>query len=116
MLCIDLQGTKPNLLIQGNSENNYAVINIAIVNYGDTPATVSLYAVPNGKQPPAYDSNGNLVSGNPETTLIKDKTIQAGDTLFLNLEKFLLHNGDALYAKKDTDANKVSVHVIYESY
>ena len=115
MLVINLENTDTTELIK-SIDKNIAVINLAIVNYGDTPADVNIYAVPNGKQPPTYDSNGNVTSGNPECTLIQAKQIDAGDTLFLNLEKFLLHQGDSLHAQKLTDGAKVSIHVIYEEY
>ena len=114
MKSVDLQSI-PTLLIKA-TDSSIAVINLAIVNYGDTPANFSVYAVPNGKVVPSYDSDGNVVAGNPETSLIIDQVIQPKDTIFLNLEKFLLHPGDALYAKKSSDTDKVCVHVIYEKY
>jgi len=115
MICVNLD-TTPTLLVEAISPYNVAVINLIVVNYGDTPASFTIYAVPHGKSLPEFDSNGNLVSGNLETHLLVDQKIQPKDTIFFNFEKFLLHGGDALYAKKNSDTDQIAIHVVYETY
>jgi hypothetical protein len=106
----------PQILIQAPAIYSIAVINIVVCNFGDTPATVSFYAVPQGKSVPVYDEHGNLISGNPECVFIDQQIIQPHDTIFFNLEKFLLHPGDTIFGRIHDATSKVSVHVSFERY
>ena len=107
--------TQPQTIIAASDNTNVAVINIVLTNLNSLPAKVQIYAVPNGKSLPTYDENGKLTGGNPET-LLANLTLESDETIFFSTEKFLLHPGDAIYAKVLTDTDQVACHVVYEVY
>jgi hypothetical protein len=115
MISTLIEGLDPNLIVQA-TENNIASIAMFITNFGDTEAYVNVFVCPAGKQPPTYDANGSLVSGDESCWLLKDLRINQGDTFILNMEKFLLHPGDAIYVQKQDENMKVSVIISYEEY
>ena len=86
------------------------VVNIALVNITDKPQNVNLYLVPSGKSIPVYDSDGNLVSGNLETIYLPKTTIPPHNAIYLESEKILLEEGDAIVAVSEED-NAVAIHI-----
>ena len=57
---------------------------IFVCNTDSSAVTLSLYVVPSGGTP----GNGNII--------LKDLSIPAGDTYFMNTEKVVLDNGDTI--------------------
>jgi hypothetical protein len=98
-----------------STDKSIASVCMFLCNPTDGDASVNLYVCPAGTEPPEYDENGNLVSGNEETWLARELAIQPKDTITFNLEKILLHNGDRLIAEL-VEGIKVSVIVSYEEY
>jgi hypothetical protein len=67
-----------------------------IPNYTGTPITCNVWVVPNGGTP----SFTNIIYGNV--------TITAYNTLVVDKEKFILGNGDALYANVSASSSASS--------
>ena len=114
MKAVLLTGSEKVEVISGG-EKSVASICMFLCNPTDGDAYVNLYICPAGKEPPEYDENGNLISGDEETWLARELRIEPKDTITFNLEKILLHNGDRLIAEL-VEGIKVSVIVSYEEY
>jgi len=104
MKAISVQGTEPNLLVKA-VDSNIACIAIYICNRGGTTATFDIYIVPAGSSP-----------GDDETFFIVNQTLEPYDTFILNMEKFLLEPGDAIYIKKYDETSKISVQASYAKF
>lgn len=78
-------GTQNGTTIYTSSGNN-AITTIIACNNSVSDISVTLYAVPSGKN--AYN--------NPECTFVSNLTIPAGDTVSFDQEKLVLGNGDVL--------------------
>ena len=70
------------------SSGSNAITSIIACNNSGSAITLSLYAVPSGKN--AYN--------NPETTIVSNLSIPGGETLSLDQEKLVLGNGDVVCA------------------
>lgn len=70
------------------SSGNNAITTIIVCNNGSTPIDLSLYAVPNGKNPYNY----------PETIIVSNLTIPGHETVSFDQEKMVFANGDSLQA------------------
>jgi len=108
--------SQPKTLLQAPGGKKYAVINQTFTNIGSSPATFSLYLCHSGQTPPVYDSNGQVTDGDESTIVLKDYTLQPGETLLLNEEKFLLNSGDSIYANVSDSSQKVSYMLVFEEY
>lgn len=82
------------------STGNTVVSTMHIPNYTGNPITCNVWVVPNGGSP----TFTNIIYGN--------LTITAYNTLVVDKEKFILANGDALYANV-SDASTSSCTVTY---
>ena len=71
-----------------SSTNDNAITTIMACNNSIDAITLTLYAVPSGKNP----------WSNPETTIVSALSIPAGDTVSFDQEKMVLANGDAIRA------------------
>lgn len=103
-------------VISAGAGKNIVSVCIFFCNISDTPSYIDVFICPQGKNPPQYDSNGNLTQGDEDTYVIKQMKIEPSDTFTLNLEKILLHPGDRIVARNTTSGTKVSVVVSYEEY
>lgn len=74
------------------STGSSAITTIHLCNYSGSTVTVDLYAVPNGSSA----ANATIIYSNVEIT--------STNTYFISQEKFILSNGDALYAKASSDS------------
>lgn len=68
------------------SSGNTAIVTIHLCNYTANAATVSLYLVPSGKQ------------ANTSTIMYSNLSVASDNTYVIDKEKFILGNGDAVYA------------------
>ena len=80
-------GTPNGTTIYSSTGSN-AVTSIVACNNGPSAINLTLYAVPSGKT--AY--------ANPETTIVSNLSLPAGETLSLDQEKLVLGNGDVISA------------------
>lgn len=108
--------SQPNTLLQAPSGKKYAVINQTFTNIGSSPATFSLYLCRGSQTPPVYNDNGQLTDGDESTVVLKDYTLQPGETLLLNEEKFLLNSGDSIWANVSDSSQKISYMIVFEEY
>tara|TARA_A100001011_G_scaffold382721_3_gene452928 strand:- start:2442 stop:2762 length:321 start_codon:yes stop_codon:yes gene_type:complete len=68
------------------STNDSATTSIFLANSDSSARTVSIYLVPNGN------------SASDQNRIIKDLSIDAGDTYIMSTEKIVLSNGDTIQA------------------
>lgn len=80
------------------SSGNNAVTTLHLCNYTASPVTANIYAVPSGG------------SASNATVIYSNVSITAYNTLIVYQEKFILGNGDALYANCSA-ANSVTATV-----
>jgi len=106
---------EPQLVLQAQ-DKHYAVVLLAVCNYDISDTSIDVFLVPKGKQPPQFDDNDKIVSGNEDTYFLSDVLVRSNSTLLLNTEKLLLQPGDAIYARVRYEDTKVSVHVSFETY
>ena len=78
----------PNGTAVYTSSGNNAITSMIACNNSGSAITISVYAVPSGKS--AYV--------NPETTIISNLSLPAGETLSLDQEKLVLGNNDVIAA------------------
>lgn len=71
-----------------SSSGSNAITTIIVCNTSNTSINLNLYAVPSGKTP----------SANPETTIVSQLAIPAGETVSFDQEKVVLSNGDQISA------------------
>ena len=71
-----------------SSSGNNAITTIIVCNTSGSTINLTMYAVPSGKSP----------SSNPETTIVSQLAIPAGETVSFDQEKVVLGNGDQLDA------------------
>jgi hypothetical protein len=69
-----------------SSTGNSAITTIHLCNYTSSPIQANVYAVPSGS------------SANNTTVIYANVTVTAFNTLIIYQEKFILGNGDAIYA------------------
>lgn len=81
-----VNGTDLNGKVIYTSSGDNAITTIIACNNSGSDITLTLYAVPNGKN--AYN--------NPECTIVSALTIPAGDTVSFDQEKFVLGNNDVI--------------------
>lgn len=72
------------------SVGSSAITTIHLCNYSASPISANVFAVP----------NGNIADNS--TILYSNVNISAFNTLIIYQEKFILDNGDAIYANCDT--------------
>lgn len=106
----------PIKVIEGDINNNIAIIFISITNISQADRTFDVYIVQNGKSMPIYDANQSLISGNEETIFIKNQIIKSNNTFIFNTEKILLGDKDALYVKCNEDDVSLVCTISYEVY
>lgn len=82
------------------STNNSAMTAIYFMNNHSSAVTVQIYIVPSGDSAAA------------DTQIVKDLSIDAGDTYVFDTEKIILANGDTLQAAAST-GSVVTVTVSY---
>ncbi len=75
------------------STGNSAITTIHLCNYSANPVQANLYLVPNG----GVASNDNIIYANTN--------VSSYNTLIVYAEKFILSNGDAVYANVSADAS-----------
>jgi hypothetical protein len=81
------------------SSGNNAITTIHLCNYTASPVQANIYAAP---------STGNVANGT--TVIYGNVTISAYNTLIIYQEKFVLANGDTIYANVSA-ANSVTATV-----
>jgi hypothetical protein len=92
----------PNGTAVYTSNGNNAITSMIACNNSGSSITISVYAVPNGKN--AYN--------NPETTIISNLVLPAGETLSLDQEKLVLGNNDIIAATASVTYTGTGVGVI----
>ena len=76
-----------------SSSGNSAVVTIHLCNYTNSTVTANLYIVPSGGTP------------NSSTIIYSNYSITSYNTLIINTEKFILGNGDKVYANVSTGSS-----------
>jgi hypothetical protein len=97
-----VSGGSPNGTVLYTSSGSNAITSIVACNNSGSTITISMYAVPSGKN--AYN--------NPECTIISSLPIPAGETLSLDQEKLVLGNGDIIGAITSSAYSGTGVSVV----
>ena len=74
------------------TDKTYAVVVMFFTNSSASAETLSVYAYPD-----AFQLSGTLATDN-KNLLIKDLSIEGGDTFTFNAEKLLIDDGDSIIA------------------
>lgn len=103
ILATGVTGTNPSSpTALFTSSGNNAITSIIACNNSGSTITLSLYAVPSGKN--AYN--------NPETTIVSNLEIPAGETVSFDQEKLVFGNGDQLDAVASVAYSGTGVSVV----
>lgn len=108
--------TSPVAILQGTQNNSYAIILITITNLSDTTKTFDIYVCQNGKNPPIFNSDGNVTSGDKECIFLRKQSVSASASVILDTEKILLGNGDRIYIVCNEDSTSLVATISYETY
>jgi hypothetical protein len=100
MIVQDLITTTGTTLLTVPAGQNYAVVNIMVCNYVNAQRTVDVHVIKQGN------------SASPTTTIVKNRTLRAYDSLFLSTEKILISGGDSIYLVASNDSS-ISATVSY---